>query len=392
MVDLMLKQILLATASLAVIHCICAAAESKAATDELSSAIIGLRGGFDSNPANGRDTSGSPTLTTFATWDYLHGTVQDGYSAKLVLVETQYDPRVLAVGRAHSLTLQHAFTLSDATIKSTLAASDEQSWSQRRSSLSWRQRVDYGLGDFRLFASGEARISALNERNVFNLGDFLPQNENFGTLSLTPGFAWRKGETEIGVSATGSRTHFVDGVDYLGLRRDHNRLQANLFASTRIGELALEGSVSPFRALFPEKEFETVESLLYTARARLPYGAFSLDLVSGRTVDDTTLPFSVLNLVTAHEARVSAKIDAKNAVGLTARRKTDDYIGLDAKSDQKSLGIDYQRMLGAGFTATASAAVRKVKETGARPISSFSLTFGLQKQIDLIGKTEKSGG
>ena len=123
----------------------------------------------------------------------------------------------------------------------------------------------------------------------------------------------------------------------------------------------------------------------------MPYGAFALDLASGRTAEDTTLPFSVLNLVTAHEARVSAKIDAKNAVGLTARRKTDDYIGLDARSDQKSLGIDYQRVLGAGFTATASAAVRKFKETGARPVSSFSLMLGLQKQIDLIGKPEKSG-
>jgi hypothetical protein len=76
---------------------------------------------------------------------------------------------------------------------------------------------------------------------------------------------------------------------------------------------------------------------------------------------------------------------------MAVRRKTDDYIGLDAHSDQKSLGIDYQRVLGAGFTATASAAVRKVKETGAKPVSSFSMMFGLQKQIDLIGKPEKTG-
>ena len=387
----MIKQIFLTGVTLLASTYICHGAESEALPSELSAAVIGLRGGFDSNPANSGGARGSPLMTVFATWDYLNGTLQDGYSAKLVLVETQYDPRVLAAGRAHSLTLQHAVSIGDAAIKSTLAASDEQSWSQRRSSLSWRQRIDYGLGDIRLFASGEARISALNERNVFNLGDFLPQNENFGTLSLTPGLAWRSNGTEIGVSVTGGRTHFVDGVDYLGLRRDHNRMQANLFASGTIGEFALEGSVSPFRAAFPEKEFETVESLLYTAKARLPYGAVAFDLASGRTVDDTTLPFSVLNLVTAHEARVSAKIDPKNTVALAFRRKTDDYIGLDAKSDQKSLGIDYQRALGQGFTATASAALRKTKETGARPVSAFSVMLGLQKQIDLIGKPEKTG-
>lgn len=370
-------------------------AEKETAVPESSVGVIGLRAGFDSNPAAITGEKGSPAVTSFATWDYLRGTLQNGYGLNLALVETQYDPRVLAAARAHSLTLKHGFSLGETTaIQTSLAASNEQSWSRRRSSLGLRGRIDHGFGALRLFANGEARITALNERNVFNLGDFLPRDENFGTLSVTPGAAWRFGETEIGASFTASRVHFVDGVDYLGFRRDHNRLQPNLFFSTTLGTAALEGSLSPFRASFPEKEFETVESLLYTARVSLPYEAFKLDLVSGRTVEDTTLPFSVINLVTAHEAKLTARIDAANAVSLVARRKTDDYVGLDARSDQKSIGLDYQRTLSEGLIATAAASWRKTKETGLTPVNSFSVLLGLQKQIDLSrnGKAEKGDG
>lgn len=371
------------------------ATEKAAEENENSIAVIGLRGGFDSNPAGIQGANGTPVVTTYATWDYLHGTLQDGYGLNLSLVETHYDPRALASARAHSLALKHAVSLGDSTVlQSSVTVSGEQSWSRRKSSLAWRERLDHGIGPFRLFASGEARITALNERNVFNLGDFLPRDENFGTLGLTTGAAWRSGETEIGLSFSASRVHYIEGVDYLGFRRDHNRLQPNLFVSTALGGATIEGSLSPFRAYFPEKEFDAVESLLYTAKLRLPYQRFTLDLGSTRTVEDTTLPFSVINVTTAHEAKLTARIDDNNAVSLIARRKTDDYVGLDARSDQKGIGIDYQRSLSKGFTATASGAWRKTKETGLTPVTSFSVMLGLQKQIDLsrIGKPDKSGG
>jgi hypothetical protein len=371
------------------------ATEKSVEEKESSVAVIGLRGGFDSNPAGVQGAKGTPVATTYATWDYLHGTLQDGYRLNLSLVETHYDPRALASARAHSLTLKHGVSLGETSaLQSSLSANNEQSWSRRKSSLAWRERLDHGIGPFRLFASGEARITALNERNVFNLGDFLPRDETFGTLGLTTGAAWRSGETEIGLSFSASRVHYIEGVDYLGFRRDHNRLQPNLFFSTVLGGASIEGSLSPFRASFPEKEFDAVESLLYTAKLRLPYERFTLDLGSTRTVEDTTLPFSVINLTTAHEAKLTARIDDDNAVSLSARRKTDDYVGLDARSDQKSIGIDYQRSLGKGLTAIAAGAWRKTKETGLTPVTSFSVMLGLQKQIDLsrIGKPDKNGG
>lgn len=368
----------------ALLVCRPAAAEDHAPpTAEISAAVIGLRGGFDANPGNSVGGRGSPVLTSFATWDYIKGTLQDGYGVNLVLVETQYDPRELAAGRAHSLALKHGFSFGEgAAVQSTLTAGDEQSWSRRKSSLAWRERLDYRLGDLRIFANGEARITALNERNVFNLGDFLPRDENFTTLSLTPGVAYRFGTSEIGLSFTASRTRFIDGVDYLGFRRDHDRFQPNLFFSTAFSDIILEASLSPFRAKFPDKEFDTVERLLYTAKLRLPYRLVTLELASGRSVEDTTLPFSVINLVTAHEAKLSARIDEKHAFSLIGRWKIDDYLGLDAKSNLRSIGVDYQYALGDGLTATASASLRKVKETGLTPVTSYNLLLGLQKRID----------
>lgn len=176
---------------------------------------------------------------------------------------------------------------------------------------------------------------------------------------------------------------FVDGVDYIGLRRDHYRLQPNLFFSTMLGNATLEGSLSPFRAAFPDKEFETVDSLLYAAKLKLPWRRFALEFASNRSVEDTTLPFTAIDLVTSYEAKVTATIDERNAVSLIARRKTDDYVGLDARSDQKSIGLEYQRALGNGLLATASGSWRRTKETGLAPIDSVNLLLGLQKQIDL---------
>lgn len=359
-------------------------AENPPQIAESSTAIIGLRGGFDSNPSGVEGEKGSPVAALHATWDYLHGTLQDGYGLNLALVETQYDPHNLAAARSHSLTLKHGLTLGEATvIQSSLSAADEQSWSRRKSSLAWRERIDHALGPFRLFANGEARITALNERNVFNLGDFLPRNQNFATLSGTTGIAWKTGQTEIGVSFSAAQQRYLEGVDYIGFRRDHYRLQPNLFFSTMLGEAALEGSLSPFRASFPDKEFETVESLLYTAKLKLPWQRFVFELGSNRSVEDTTLPFTVIDLVTIHEAKATAKIDERNAVSLIARRKIDDYVGLDARSDQKSIGLEYQRALGEGLVATAAGSWRRTKETGLAPVVSFNLLLGLQKQIDL---------
>jgi hypothetical protein len=371
------------------------AAGEEVAETLVSTAVVGLRGGFDSSPTNSKGEKGSPTLTGFASWNYLRGTVQDGYGLDLLLVDTQYDPRQLAASRQHTLTLKHATGIGETlSLQSSLAIENEQSWSRRRHALSWRERLNLSLGSFRLFANAEARLAALNERNVFADGDFLPQDENLATLGITPGVAWRQGETEIGVSFMASRTRFTNGSDYLGMRRDNYRLQPNLFVSTTLKGASIEASLSPLQIIFPDKEFENERKLLYTAKLRLPYERLTLDLSSGRTVEDTTLPFAVINLVTQHEGKLTARFNDTNALSLTVRQKLEDYLGLDATTRTSSIGLDYARGLGNGMTATASAAWRKTKDTGLEAVPAFVVQLGLQKQFDFSepGKGAKKGG
>ncbi len=360
----------------------------------VSTAVVGLRGGFDSSPTNSKSEKGSPTLTSFASWNYLRGTLQDSYGLDLLLVDTQYDPRQLAASRLHTLTLKHATGIGEnLTLQSSLAIENEQTWSRRRSSLTWRERLNLSLGAFRLFANAEARLAALNERNVFAYGDFLPQDENLATLGITPGIAWRQGDTEIGVSFMASSTRFTNGTDYLGLRRDNYRLQPNLFVSTALNGATFEASLSPLQIIFPDKEFENEKKLLYTAKLRVPYEWLTLDLSSGRTVEDTTLPFAVINLVTQHEGKLTARFNDTNALSLTVRQKLEDYLGLDAKTRTSSVGLDYARGLDNGMTATASAAWRKTKDTGLEAVPAFVVQLGLQKQLDFSepGKGAKKG-
>lgn len=376
--------------------CPCPATAAEEPAETLTStAVVGLRSGFDSSPTNSKGEKGSPTLTGFASWNYLRGTVQDSYGLDLLLIDTQYDPRQLAASRQHTLTLKHATRIGEnLSLQSSLALENEQTWSRRRSSLTWRERLNLGLGPIRLFANAEARLAALNERNVFADGDFLPQDENLATLGITPGIAWRQGETEIGVSFTASRTRFTNGIDYLGMRRDNYRLQPNLFVSTALKGVSFEASLSPLQIIFPDKEFESERTLLYTTKLRVPYEWLTLDLSSGRTVEDTTLPFAVINLVTQHEGKLTARFNDTNALSLSVRQKLEDYLGLDATTRTSSIGLDYARGLGNGMTATASAAWRKTKDTGLEAVPAFVVQLGLQKQLDFSepGKGAKKGG
>jgi hypothetical protein len=379
----------------ALLNAVPAVARDDTAETLVSTAVVGLRGGFDSSPTNSKSEKGSPTLTGFASWNYLRGTMQDSYGLDLLLIDTQYDPRQLAASRQHTLTLKHATGIGEnLTLQSSLALENEQTWSRRRSSLSWRERLNLSLGSFRLFANAEARLAALNERNVFAYGDFLPQDENLATLGITPGIAWREGDTEIGVSFMASRTRFTNGTDYLGLRRDNHRLQPNLFVSTSLKGASFEASLSPLQIIFPDKEFENEKTLLYTAKIRVPYGWLTLDLSSGRTVEDTTLPFAVINLVTQHEGKLTARLNDTNALSLIVRQKLEDYLGLDATTRTSSIGLDYARSLGNGMTATASAAWRRTKDTGLEAVPAFVVQLGLQKQLDFSepGKGAKKGG
>lgn len=357
---------------------------------EYSAASFGLRGGFDSNPMNYQGGPSSAFITQSATWDYLRGSERDGYAISLATNNTVYESREVDPATALGLTFRHAMSLGDnLLLRSSLSATHDQTWSRRSDVLVWRERIDYDIGQLRLFTAVDTKVTTLNERNIFVQGGFLPYPESFVTISVLPGVMYRLGFGEIGVSVTASRSIFRFETDYLGLRRNNDRIQPNLFASATIAGIKLEGSLSLGRVTFPARDFDNLQRLLYTAKATvpldrigLPFQSLALELSSARTFEDTTLPFSVINVSTLSEARLVAKFNAANTLTTFARRKEDEYVGLGARAITTWLGAEYGYTFDGGLTAVLAASWRRTQETGNIPVSSFNIQIGMSKRIE----------
>ncbi|QCI68396.1 hypothetical protein [Phreatobacter stygius] len=334
-------------------------------------------------------------MTQSATWDYIRGSDKDGYAIAIATNNTVYESREVDPATALGLTFRHAFSLSDnLLLRSSLSAVHDQTWSRRSDALIWRERLDYDIGPLRLFTSVDTKVTTLNERNIFALGSFLPYPESFVTLSVLPGVLYRLSFGEIGVSLTASRTMFRFETDYLGLRRNNDRVQPNLFASATFWGIKVEGSLSYARVTFPAGDFDNLQRLLYTAKAtiplelfRLPIEKLTLELSSGRTLEDTTLPFSVINVSTLSDARLVAKFNPSHALTVFARRKDDEYVGLGARAVTTSLGAEYAYTFDGGLTAIVAGSWRYTQETGNIPVSSLNLQLGLSKRIDFSRTT-----
>jgi hypothetical protein len=366
------------------------AGASSPESQAISVATLGLRGGYDANPTNLNGGEGSGFITQSATWDYLRGSDKEGYAISIVTANTVYESRFLSPATSTGVSFRHAMTFGgNVRLQSSVATAAESTFSRRLVSVLWRERLDYETGPLRLFGSLDMRFASLNERNIFALGNFLPDAENFVTVTAMPGVAYRQGWGEVGVSAQASRTTFRFQTDYLGLRRDNDRFHANLFASADIGGIRLEGSLSVAHARFRTRDFDDITRLLYTARATiplerigLPFRSLSLALSSARTLEDTSLPFSVYNLQTLSDARLSATLDGTNTVAVVARHKRDDYLGLGVGSTLVSAGVEYERSLGDGLAGVAALSWRRVHDTGAAPVSALTVQVGLTKRIE----------
>lgn len=361
-----------------------------ASGEDISAATISLRGGYDSNPANIEGATGGVFLAHAAAWEFLRGTDKDGFGVSLNAAQIVYDPRVIAPTTNHAATFKHAIGLSDQLLlRSTLSAASDQAWSRRQNAILWRERLDYEAGRFRFFAGLDARLASLNERNIFALGGFLPRDESFLTLSALPGLAWRSSIGEVGASLSLARTRYLHETDYLGFFRHNDRLQPNLFASTTLFGVTFEGSASFLTARFPDRNFDDVKRILYTAKAVIPMNQAMITLSSQRTAEETTLPWSVINIATNYEARASLKYDERNRLDIYGRYKSDHYLGLDARANTVTAGFEYQREIERGLTALAAASWRRTKETGANPVIAFNLQIGLQKQFEIgAGKAD----
>jgi hypothetical protein len=356
-----------------------------ATPETVSVGSIGLRTGFDSNPTDILGAHSSLFATQTVNYDYLRGSLQDGIALSLKAIDTIYDPNVAAPSTAVIAAATVAMRLApNLNLRSTLTTTVDDNWSRRFHSVQWRNRVEYDTSEFRIFANLDTGISALNERNIFTDGGFLPLDENFTTTTIMPGAAYKFGTGEIGASVAVSRVSYL-ALDILGLNRSHDILQPNAFFTARVSGIDLEGSLSPYLANYDTTDFDNVRALLYTAKIRYPTGPWTFGVASSRTMLDTTLPFASLDEASAHEASVSYKIDDKDAVSLFTRYRRDDYLGTPLWSTTFLTGVDFARDLGDGLTGTAAASIRQVRRPDEVQPWALNLQVGVQKRLDFGG-------
>lgn len=364
----------------------------------LSAAVVGLRGGYDANPVNRHGMRGSGFLSQSAEFETVQGNQRDGFAVSLALQNTLYEAAEFAPATTLNATFRHAMTLGEGLLlRSSVTSTAEQTWARRAASVTWRERVDREIGRVRLFVALDARFASLNERNIFALGNFLPYAENVATFGVLSGVAVKVGDAgEVGVSAQASRSAFRFPTDYLGMKRDNDRLQPNVFASGEWGGVKLEGSLSLAQVRFRSGDFAPIALPLFTARATVPldrigapFRDMTLTLATQRTLEDTTLPFSVYVLSTASDARLAYRFAGGHQVALAARHKTDVYLGLGARSVLTSLGAEYEHKLSDSLTASAALSVRRVHDEGALPVSAFTIQVGLTRRLDRLGATSR---
>src|ERR1700743_3352227 len=292
-----------------------------AAPQTVSAGSIGLRTGYDSNPTDTLGARGSLFVNTTASYDYLRGSLaDDGLGLKLSVSDTNFNPEVSAPSTSALLAVTKATPLGDGlNLRTTLTTLADDNWARRYHSVQLRNRFEYDTSDYRLFANIDTNLSSLNERDIFTQGGFLPEDENFITAGAMPGFALKFEGGETGMSAAVSRVAYF-APDILGLNHSHNVFQANAFFNAKIDRLELEGSMSPYFALYDSSyDFATVQQFLYTGKAKYAWDAWTFGIGSSRTMQDTTLPFASLDMVLSHEPSLSYKIDDDNAISLLAR-------------------------------------------------------------------------
>ncbi|MGY3531774.1 hypothetical protein ACVISU_004542 [Bradyrhizobium sp. USDA 4452] len=361
-----------------------------AGTVTVNAGSIGLRTGYDANPTDTLGARGSAFATQTINYDYLRGSLQDGIIGLSVkFTDTQYDPGVAAPSTTAIIAASGAIELAPKlALRTTLTTTVDDNWARRSHGVQLRNRVEYDTTDFRIFANVDTGINALNERNIFTLGDFLPQDENFVTRTFMPGFAYKFGTGEIGTSLVLSRVAYL-ATDIFGLDRSHNIVQPNVFFTVKSSGVDVEGSVSPYFASYDTTDFDDVKQLLYTAKAKYQAGSWTFGVGSSRTVSDTTLSFASLDVGQSNEASVSYKFDDKNAVSLLARYRRDDYLNTDLWSTTFLTGLDFAHDFGDGYIGTAGASVRQVRRPDEVQPWAVNVQIGFQKKLD-FGEAPKA--
>lgn len=361
--------------------------DNKDGGDITAAATIGLRGGYDTNPIDVDGGRGSAFAGQTLSFEMLRATSDSTLSIKADSGGNVFSPKVSSPQTANSMTVEGRVALrDDFALRGTIAVNSETSFSRKSTNALARLRADYDTTGFRAFTSVEAKMTSLNERNIFALGGFLPEAELYSTFTSLTGGAIKTKFGEFGLSLMLAHVRFGE-LDYIGLKRTHNRIQPNFFFSSQLGPLSLEGSLSYFNARFASTwDFSNVQKVLYTARAKLPVGeSVAFEALASRGVYDTTLPFSALVLSTSYDLRGTYKFTPTSAIGAFARWKQDEYLGLFASTNAYLFGVEYGYRLPMDFVGSLTVAARHTKYEGQRGFWSGQVQVGLQRRFDMIG-------
>lgn len=361
---------------------LCLAGPHAAAAEGQTELIWSLRTGYDANPRGDKASRGSPLLGYGLTLD--HQRLFDDQVVKLGVgaQSDYYAPSAAEPSALYRLSAEHAAKLSDAVDhRVVLTAVHEDDDATRRNSLGLRERLEAKSGRLRLFALAESRLSSLNERNVLLGSDFLDEPQPFWINTLTPGVALAEGDNQAGVSVALSRVDYLETSDYLGLRKDQERVQPFFFWAFKLKDLKVEGSISQALVAWPDKDFSGLSKFLYGVEASLPVGAFIVSGSSSRTIEDTTFPTASLALVTNHEARATWKPDEANALSVFWRQQRRTYLEVDVSTRANVLGADYARKIAPDRALTLTAFYKEGTTAGIAPIRSFAALVGLQQSL-----------
>jgi hypothetical protein len=297
-----------------------------------------LRGGIDANPRllPGGRPSGFAGMDGVLAVGREAGTLQYGLIGEIE--RTEFTDRTIDPSERYRLGLEARTTAAgDWSLRSSSSIENTRSATVRSFDAVEHVRAQWDGGAVRPFLSAEIRYASLNETNAI-LTDFLPQDQRFGRVTLTPGATVKIGGAEFGMSASLSGTRYADRLDLFGFRRDNERIEPFLFGRYERQGLKLSASVSRLYGTWHDADFSNVSTTLYDVSLSKSAGAWTLDLGAKRAAAETTFPLSPITITSSQLAKLTFAPDERWSFGLLARALQTAYLDSPFSTDVLAYG------------------------------------------------------
>ncbi len=314
---------------------------------------VRLRGGIDANPTLLPRGRASP----LAGFDgaFAIGREHEGLRTGLVgeVERTDYPAVRIDPSERYRLALEAETTSFESwSLRSGSAMEAERSATLRALDVVQRLRVQWTGDAWRPFLAAEFGYHTLNETNAI-FRDFLPDDQRFGRVTLTPGVTLALGRVEIGASVALSATRYAEAIDVFGYRRENERIQPFAFARYEEPGLAVSGSVSRLYGFWHDVDFSRVNELLFDVSLARSAGSVTLELGALRTAGETSFPISPITVTDSRLARLSFHPDERWSFGALARSLRTRYLDSPFSTETFGYGGLVTYALSGGWTIGA---------------------------------------